>query len=132
MNTHIIPSVDDVDPDVLTNMTSLGCFKDKEKLLRDLLSTNHNTEKVIYFLLLDRKRRRPCFEDETESIIRNRSESADPPRKRVDVRPGGSSTPRHTPDILAEGSPITPRRFPYGINSSTKEKCKQEGKRLDK
>ncbi|CAG2163308.1 unnamed protein product [Oppiella nova] len=101
-------------------MTSLGCFKDKEKLLRDLLCTNHNTEKVIYFLLLDRKRRRPCFEDETESIIRNRSESADPPRKRVDVRPGGSSTPKPTPEILADGSPITPRRFPYGINSSTK------------
>ncbi|XP_054165364.1 serine/threonine-protein kinase BRSK2-like isoform X2 [Oppia nitens] len=119
VQTHIIPNVDDIDPDVLTNMTSLGCFKDKEKLLRDLLIATHNTEKVIYFLLLDRKRRKPCFEDETESIIRNRSESADPPRKRVDVRPN-SSTPRHTSDLLSDGSPITPRRFPYGVNSSTK------------
>lgn len=35
----------------------------------------HNMEKVIYFLLLDRKRRKPAFEDDTEVIIRNRSES---------------------------------------------------------
>ncbi|RWS29451.1 serine/threonine-protein kinase BRSK2-like isoform X11 [Leptotrombidium deliense] len=66
VQTHIIPSTDDLDPDVLMNMTSLGCFKDKEKLLQELLSSNHNMEKVIYFLLLDRKGRRPAFEDETE------------------------------------------------------------------
>jgi hypothetical protein len=30
------------------------------------------------------------------------------------VRPG-SSTPRHSADMLADGSPITPRRFPYGL-----------------
>ena len=35
-------------------------------------------EKVIYFLLLDRKLRRPAIEDETEMIIRNRSESGMP------------------------------------------------------
>ncbi|XP_076313288.1 serine/threonine-protein kinase BRSK2-like isoform X7 [Tachypleus tridentatus] len=85
VQTHIIPSFDDLDPDVLASMTSLGCFKDKEKLLQELLSESHNTEKVIYFLLLDRKRRKPAYEDETEIIIRNRSESADPPRKRVDT-----------------------------------------------
>ena len=33
----------------------------------------HNTEKVVYFLLLDRKLRNPSVEDETE--IRHRSES---------------------------------------------------------
>ncbi|XP_076313287.1 serine/threonine-protein kinase BRSK2-like isoform X6 [Tachypleus tridentatus] len=87
VQTHIIPSFDDLDPDVLASMTSLGCFKDKEKLLQELLSESHNTEKVIYFLLLDRKRRKPAYEDETEIIIRNRSESgiSDPPRKRVDT-----------------------------------------------
>ena len=48
------------------------CFT---QFLLPFVGNSHNTEKVIYFLLLDRKRRRPCFEDETESIIRNRSES---------------------------------------------------------
>ena len=40
--------------------------QDKEKLVEALLDPSHNTEKVIYFLLLDRKKRRPCYEDETE------------------------------------------------------------------
>ncbi|XP_076313286.1 serine/threonine-protein kinase BRSK2-like isoform X5 [Tachypleus tridentatus] len=98
VQTHIIPSFDDLDPDVLASMTSLGCFKDKEKLLQELLSESHNTEKVIYFLLLDRKRRKPAYEDETEIIIRNRSESADPPRKRVDTcQVNGRSGPRRFP-----------------------------------
>lgn len=34
----------------------------------------HNTEKVIYFLLLDRKLRKPSFDDEEE--IRNKSSDA--------------------------------------------------------
>ncbi|KAH9394599.1 Serine/threonine-protein kinase brsk1 [Tyrophagus putrescentiae] len=118
VQTHIISTVDDMDPDVLNNMTSLGCFKDRERLLRELLTSTHNTEKVIYFLLLDRKRRKPSYEDETECIIRNRSESADPPRKRVDTRPGKS----YRAEMLASGSPIAPRRFPYGINSYTSTK----------
>nr|XP_027194566.1 serine/threonine-protein kinase BRSK2-like [Dermatophagoides pteronyssinus] len=118
VQTHITSTVEELDPDVLNNMTSLGCFKDKEKLLRELLSINHNTEKVIYFLLLDRKRRKPSFEDETECIIRNRSESADPPRKRVDTRPSKS----YRTEMLANGSPIAPRRFPYGINSYSSTK----------
>ena len=37
--THIIPTVEDLDPDVLASMTSLGCFKDKEKLIQELLNT---------------------------------------------------------------------------------------------
>lgn len=87
-------------------MTNLGCFKDKEKLIRELLSPRHfyaifflmllifnmvgilnlvnffnlksklacfrhNTEKMVYFLLLDRKRRRPAHEDETEVLFLN-------------------------------------------------------------
>ncbi|XP_074593090.1 serine/threonine-protein kinase BRSK2-like [Brevipalpus obovatus] len=125
VQTHIIPTVDDLDPDVLTNMTSLGCFKDKEKLLRELLSTNHNMEKVIYFLLLDRKRRRPAFEDETEVIIRNRSESVktDPPRKRVDTcQTNSQATPKYSFDMLSDGSPLTPRRYPYSISSCSPSK----------
>ncbi|KAK7486681.1 hypothetical protein BaRGS_00022082, partial [Batillaria attramentaria] len=82
VQTSVIPTVEDLDPDVLSTLNSLQCFKDKEKLISDLLSVKHNTEKVVYFLLLDRKLRNPSVEDETE--IRHRSESADPPRKRVD------------------------------------------------
>ena len=79
--------------------------------LTNLLNPNfsHNTEKVIYFLLLDRKRRKPACEDENEtSLHRYRSESADPPRKRVDTC-GVNGTMSHF-ERLAEGSPITPRR----------------------
>lgn len=36
--------------------------------------------------------------------------SADPPRKRVDTRPSKS----YRAEMLANGSPIAPRRFPYG------------------
>ncbi|KAI1297228.1 Serine/threonine-protein kinase BRSK2 [Halotydeus destructor] len=122
LTTHIIPSVDDIDADVLSNMTSLGCFKDKERLLRELLGVEHNTEKVIYFLLLDRKCRRPAYEDETEVIIRNRSESADPPRKRVDTCSNGRTGHKPSFDMLSDGSPITPRRYPYGISSSAASK----------
>ncbi|GFT94118.1 hypothetical protein NPIL_148941 [Nephila pilipes] len=115
VQTHVIPSSDDIDPDVLASMTSLGCFKDKEKLVEELLKSDHNTEKVIYFLLLDRKRRKPCYEDETEVILRSRSESVDPPRKRVDTCVvNGNSGPRYQFDLLSDGSPVQPRRYPYG------------------
>ena len=33
-----LPSADDIDPDVLDSMHSLGCFRDKNKLLKDLLN----------------------------------------------------------------------------------------------
>jgi hypothetical protein len=39
--THIIPTAVDIDPDVLSNMTSLGCFKDKEKLIKEMLATRY-------------------------------------------------------------------------------------------
>ncbi|XP_050720076.1 serine/threonine-protein kinase BRSK2-like isoform X2 [Eriocheir sinensis] len=108
VQTHIIPTKDSIDPDVIRNMASLGCFKDKDKVMLDLLDPCHNTEKVIYFLLLDRKRRKPACEDENEIIHRYRSESADPPRKRVDTC-SVNGTMSHF-ERLAEGSPITPRR----------------------
>lgn len=71
VQTHIIPSADDLDADVLSNMSSLGCFKDKNKLLSNLLSSEHNEEKVIYFLLLNRKLRKPALEDNEAEIAPN-------------------------------------------------------------
>ncbi|XP_016370089.1 serine/threonine-protein kinase BRSK2-like [Sinocyclocheilus rhinocerous] len=59
-----VPSADDIDPDVLESMHSLGCFRDKSKLMKDLLSDDENQEKMIYFLLLDRKERYPSHEDQ--------------------------------------------------------------------
>ncbi|XP_022659329.1 serine/threonine-protein kinase BRSK2-like [Varroa destructor] len=119
VQTHIVPSSDELDPDVLGCMSSLGCFKDRNKLVNDLLSPCHNNEKVIYFLLLDRKNRRPAYEDETEVIIRNRSESADPPRKRVDQAPTYSRINGcYENMMLSEGSPVTGRRyFPAAMGS---------------
>lgn len=37
VQTHIIPTKDSIDPDVIRNMASLGCFKDKDKVMLDLL-----------------------------------------------------------------------------------------------
>jgi BR serine/threonine kinase len=37
--THIIPSEEAIDPDILSQMTSLGCFKDKAKLISNLLNS---------------------------------------------------------------------------------------------
>lgn len=38
IQTHIIPSAKDLDTDVLQAISSLGCFKDREKLTAALLS----------------------------------------------------------------------------------------------
>ncbi|XP_019871793.1 serine/threonine-protein kinase BRSK2 isoform X2 [Aethina tumida] len=113
VQTHVLPSIDAVDPDVLQAICSLGCFKEKEKLIQHLLSPSHNTEKVIYFLLLDRKRRRPAYEDETDSMLRIRcAESTDPPKKRIDTcRVNGQNTLQF--GQISEGSPLTPRRSHY-------------------
>lgn len=46
VQTHVLPSVDAMDPDVLQAITSLGCFKHRDKLIQELLSPSHNTEKV--------------------------------------------------------------------------------------
>lgn len=117
VQTHIIPEHDCIDADVLRAMNSLGCFKDKEKLTTELLKPVHNTEKVIYFLLLDRKKRKPSYEDDTEVIVRSRCGSQDPPRKRIDSyhKNGFSFTE------LTQGSPITPRRKLYSPCPRRKE-----------
>ncbi|CAL8087091.1 unnamed protein product [Calicophoron daubneyi] len=116
VQTAIIPSRADIDPDIFGTMTSLQCFRDQEKLVEELLSPVHNTEKVIYFLLLDRKLRNPSSDDPEE--IRSRSSTlslgsskADPPRKRIDslkLTLNGSS--RLSLGNLSEGSPLSGRR----------------------
>uniref|UniRef100_A0A0N5B5E4 non-specific serine/threonine protein kinase n=1 Tax=Strongyloides papillosus TaxID=174720 RepID=A0A0N5B5E4_STREA len=106
VQTHIIPSEENIDPDVFRHMNSLGCFKNKENLINSLLSSKHNTEKMVYFLLLDRKRRRPAQEDDTEIIIRGNTSSHDPPRKRTDT----SRPTRYPYGSISEGSPINPRK----------------------
>jgi BR serine/threonine kinase len=70
----------ELDIDVLASMTSLGCFKEKEKLVEKLLHQEINTEKYIYHLLLNRKMRFPTVEDDVASF----PSCTDRPRKRVD------------------------------------------------
>ena len=52
VQTHIIPERDRIDEDVLRGMTSLGCFKDKDKLVEDLLKPTHNTGKSLLIIEL--------------------------------------------------------------------------------
>ncbi|KAF7212259.1 transcript variant X7 [Nothobranchius furzeri] len=107
-------SSEEIDPDVLESMHSLGCFRDKDKLTKDLLSEDDNQEKMIYFLLLDRKERYPSHEDQN---LPPRNEIADPPRKRVDSpmlsRHGKRRPERKSMEVLTVtegGSPVPVRR----------------------
>ncbi|XP_076328626.1 serine/threonine-protein kinase BRSK2-like isoform X3 [Tachypleus tridentatus] len=114
ISTYIIPTEEDMDTDVLRNMMSLGCFKNKPKLLEGLLNASHNTEKVIYLLLLHRKEKEPSCEDDHEIIDRNVSESADPRKKRVDsCKMNGKLRPRYSLDHMSHDSPLSSRRIPY-------------------
>nr|XP_017209742.1 serine/threonine-protein kinase BRSK2-like isoform X5 [Danio rerio] len=108
-----VPSSEDIDPDVLESMHSLGCFRDKNKLMKDLLSDDENQEKMIYFLLLDRKERYPSQEDQN---LPPRND-IDPPRKRVDSpmlnRHGKRRPERKSMEVLSVtdgGSPVPARR----------------------
>uniref|UniRef100_A0A8C5G7F4 Serine/threonine-protein kinase BRSK2 n=1 Tax=Gouania willdenowi TaxID=441366 RepID=A0A8C5G7F4_GOUWI len=108
-----LPSADDIDPDVLDSMHSLGCFRDKNKLLKDLLSDDDNQEKMIYFLLLDRKERYPSQEDQN---LPPRND-VDPPKKRVDSpmlnRHAKRRPERKSMEVLSVtegGSPVPARR----------------------
>ncbi|XP_061613365.1 serine/threonine-protein kinase BRSK1 isoform X1 [Phyllopteryx taeniolatus] len=109
---QILP-LTELDPDVLDSMHSLGCFRDRVKLTRDLQCEEENQEKMIYYLLLDRKERYPSYEDE-DLPQRN---DADPPRKRVDspmlTRHGRCRPERKSLEVLSvteQGSPTPPRR----------------------
>uniref|UniRef100_A0A4X2K4R8 BR serine/threonine kinase 1 n=1 Tax=Vombatus ursinus TaxID=29139 RepID=A0A4X2K4R8_VOMUR len=113
-----LPSGGELDPDVLESMASLGCFRDLERLHRELRSEEENQEKMIYYLLLDRKERYPSCEDE-DLPPRN---DADPPRKRVDSpmlsRHGKRRPERKSMEVLSVtdagsgggGSPVPTRR----------------------
>ncbi|XP_056286298.1 serine/threonine-protein kinase BRSK1-like isoform X2 [Pseudoliparis swirei] len=109
-----ILSLTELDPDVLDSMHSLGCFRDRGKLTRDLQCDEENQEKMIYYLLLDRKERYPSYEDED---LPPRNDVADPPRKRVDspmlTRHGRCRPERKSLEVLSvteQGSPTPPRR----------------------
>ncbi|KAJ8347312.1 hypothetical protein SKAU_G00287130 [Synaphobranchus kaupii] len=109
-----ILSLTELDPDVLDSMHSLGCFRDRVKLTRDLQCEEDNQEKMIYYLLLDRKERYPSCEDED---LPPRNDIADPPRKRVDspmlTRHGRCRPERKSLEVLSvteQGSPTPPRR----------------------
>uniref|UniRef100_A0A3B4G7N8 BR serine/threonine kinase 1 n=1 Tax=Pundamilia nyererei TaxID=303518 RepID=A0A3B4G7N8_9CICH len=106
-----ILSLTELDPDVLDSMHSLGCFRDRVKLTRDL-QCEENQEKMIYYLLLDRKERYPSYEDED---LPPRNDV--PPRKRVDspmlTRHGRCRPERKSLEVLSvteQGSPTPPRR----------------------
>uniref|UniRef100_A0A3P9MM50 Si:dkey-16p21.7 n=1 Tax=Oryzias latipes TaxID=8090 RepID=A0A3P9MM50_ORYLA len=108
-----ILSLTELDPDVLESMYSLGCFRDRVKLTQDLTSAEENQEKMIYYLLLDRKERYPSCEDE-DLPPRN---DIDPPRKRVDspmlTRHSRCRPERKSLEVLSvtdQGSPTPPRR----------------------
>uniref|UniRef100_A0A8C4H457 BR serine/threonine kinase 2b n=1 Tax=Dicentrarchus labrax TaxID=13489 RepID=A0A8C4H457_DICLA len=110
---RMLAAAEEIDPDVLESMHSLGCFRDKEKLTKDLLSEEDNQEKMIYFLLLDRKERYPSHEDQN---LPPRNE-IDPPRKRVDSpmlsRHGKRRPERKSMEVLSVtegGSPVPVRR----------------------
>uniref|UniRef100_A0A8C4QPL7 BR serine/threonine kinase 2b n=1 Tax=Eptatretus burgeri TaxID=7764 RepID=A0A8C4QPL7_EPTBU len=110
-----IPGVEDIDPDVLESMHSLGCFQDKGRLIQELLSEEQTQEKMIYFLLLDRKERYPSHEDEN---LPPRND-VDPPRKRVDSpllhRHGKWRPEQKSMEMLSSsegGSPVTARACP--------------------
>ncbi|XP_050426449.1 serine/threonine-protein kinase BRSK2 isoform X2 [Adelges cooleyi] len=109
IQTHIIPSSSDLDTDVLQAISSLGCFKDREKLIASLLSIEHNTEKVIYFLLLERKKRRPANDDDSTVVKNSCNYTFDPPKKRVDKCKMIDDIDTNFSQISA-GSPATPRR----------------------
>uniref|UniRef100_A0A3Q3K210 non-specific serine/threonine protein kinase n=1 Tax=Monopterus albus TaxID=43700 RepID=A0A3Q3K210_MONAL len=108
-----LASAEEIDPDVLESMHSLGCFRDKDKLTKDLLSEDDNQEKMIYFLLLDRKERYPSHEDQNLPP----QNEIDPPRKRVDSpmlsRHGKRRPERKSMEVLSVtegGSPVPVRR----------------------
>ncbi|KAM9528833.1 serine/threonine-protein kinase BRSK2-like isoform 4-T4 [Salvelinus alpinus] len=112
-----IVSLTELDPDVLDSMHSLGCFRDRGKLTQDLQCEEDNQEKMIYYLLLDRKERYPSCEDEDLPPRNDIGLPADPPRKRVDspmlTRHGRCRPERKSLEVLSvteQGSPTPTRR----------------------
>eukprot|EP01134_Creolimax_fragrantissima_P004676 CFRG4676T1 len=52
-----------LDPDVLSTLMNLGCFKDELDLRKMLCQQDSNIEKMVYYLLLERKLLRPAVKD---------------------------------------------------------------------
>ncbi|KAF6032455.1 hypothetical protein EB796_009269 [Bugula neritina] len=105
VQTSVLPHESELDVDIMATMSSLQCFKDRSKLIEELLSPKHNTEKVIYFLLLDRKLRNPSMEDEVDR--KHRSSFA-------------RHTPSHTPKSTSSQSPnATPPMSPKSSNQTS-------------
>ncbi|CDW58095.1 BR serine:threonine protein kinase 2 [Trichuris trichiura] len=92
VQTLVIPSEECIDVDVLRHMISLSCFGDKDSIVQQLLNTKHNTEKVVYFVLLDRKFRKPSHEEDAAVSVKNTFMITDPPLKRMEQRRCGSQT----------------------------------------
>ncbi|KJE96855.1 CAMK/CAMKL/BRSK protein kinase [Capsaspora owczarzaki ATCC 30864] len=85
-----LPSIDSLDEDVMYSLRSLGCFEDEATLTMELMSESHNIEKVIYTLLLDRKKRYAGLSSESNSYpdVNDwnsvRGDNLDIPRRRTD------------------------------------------------
>lgn len=76
---------EDIDFDVFKSMSSLGCFKNKDELVKKLLCDEHNVEKVVYALLFKHKQRRLSSAELSENqLIKTTGDTPDPPRKRLD------------------------------------------------
>ncbi|KNC81286.1 hypothetical protein SARC_06376 [Sphaeroforma arctica JP610] len=58
-----VPMDQALDPDVLTTLMNLGCFNDEHTLREKLSQTESNIEKMVYYLLLERKFLRPAVQD---------------------------------------------------------------------
>uniref|UniRef100_A0A3B3CIG6 BR serine/threonine kinase 2 n=1 Tax=Oryzias melastigma TaxID=30732 RepID=A0A3B3CIG6_ORYME len=108
-----LPSAEDIDPDVLDSMHSLGCFRDKNKLEKNGDRNRSKLITMIYFLLLDRKERYPSQEDQN---LPPRND-IDPPKKRVDSpmlnRHGKRRPERKSMEVLSVtdgGSPVPAMR----------------------
>ncbi|KAJ8666616.1 hypothetical protein QAD02_008278 [Eretmocerus hayati] len=72
----------------------------------------HNTEKVIYFLLLERKWRKPAHEDDSgisQGDIDTGIQSEDAPKKRTDTRRLNGNSDFDLGQI-SKGSPVTARK----------------------
>uniref|UniRef100_H2YPM9 non-specific serine/threonine protein kinase n=1 Tax=Ciona savignyi TaxID=51511 RepID=H2YPM9_CIOSA len=91
-----ISEEEDADPDVLVSMSSLGCFRDRSKLIHDLMTDEQNTEKVVYYMLLRRKKRHPSFDDDADLLP---CKHPDAPRKRVDSTSSRSSLSSSSGDV---------------------------------
>ncbi|XP_023381426.1 serine/threonine-protein kinase BRSK2 [Pteropus vampyrus] len=114
-----LPSLEDIDPDVLDSMHSLGCFRDRNKLLQDLLS-EECVPKAVFSKSLDIAEAHPQFskEDRSRSISGASSGLSTSPLSSPRVTPHPS--PRGSPLPTPKGTPVhTPKESPAGTPNPT-------------